>query len=602
MVEEIPAAQCAASVAMAVGAILFLFGAPSVLAILVFRARDARRSMAHLWSLAANSFALIVVCLILRQTVGLGRESFLLGWLSWSIGLATLACRAGQPWIELRDLWKRYQFSLCLGLVTVIFGTFLFRTEQFIQCFNGDGVESFELSRSLGAHVLPTWEIEPIDRFGAVIVNPALVNSYWTHGLQLLLGENELATRLSYWVYSLGILLVCLRLARRFGRLTWAAATVLALSVLLSTLWYTFYVGYYPYMTDLANPGVPDALFTLFLLLSFDALLQRDETAWIAATILGSLVLYAGPVMFVLTVAAALIWRPMERKNVVRGATIGTACLAGIAGLYLLWGWKEGLLAGWWAILHEEYVLDYIAPLPRIRGGFVFAGYLILGCGGLPAFALVGALMRSRWERTVATVVVAYLAIILGSAAKNLHYLGPLLPLVVLLWLISQARAGHQYRQYRTWLTVASIGICLVLCWPRSRPTFTLNRELGANTTYQTNSYEDACRWADVVLLYDLGVTSWPAGPHVWLAYSKLEAEPSERRPVLVTMAAGPPGYVLRAESELTGLKLYLDANRSDWLRWAATRRPESGPDRFPWVFQPIAIRTRPKFFQKPAR
>ncbi len=38
------------------------------------------------------------------------------------------------------------------------------------------------------------------------------------------------------------------------------------MALLLTSQWYTFYVGYYPYMADPANPGVPDALFTLLLL------------------------------------------------------------------------------------------------------------------------------------------------------------------------------------------------------------------------------------------------------------------------------------------------------------------------------------------------
>ena len=44
----------------------------------------------------------------------------------------------------------------------------------------------------------------------------------------------------------------------------------------LICLWYTFYTGYYPYMTDLASPGVPDAMLTLLVLLALDCFRLGD--------------------------------------------------------------------------------------------------------------------------------------------------------------------------------------------------------------------------------------------------------------------------------------------------------------------------------------
>lgn len=592
---EISITHLTALVLMAAGATLFLFGTPAVLGLLTFRSRTRFRSTAHVWSFALNSLALFLLCLVLRPTVGIDRLSFFVGWLVWSIGLAIVVCRSGESLPELASLWQRHRKAVGMSITTIIAGVLLFSSEQFLQCFNGDGVESFELARSLRQHVLPTWEIEPIDRFGAVIVNPALINSYWTVGLQVLLGDHELATRISYWVYWLGILLACFRLIKHFGNVTWGTATVMSLSVLLVTLWNTFYVGYNPYMADLANPGVPDALFTLCLLLSLDALLQKDCAAYIVATVLGSLVLYAGPVMFVLTGIAALFWRPMERTRLLKAGIMGATALAGIAGSYVLWGWSEGLLEGWRATLQGEYIVDFFAPYPRLYANGIYTGYFVLGCGGLPAVAVIRALFRSSWEQTVATVILCYLTIVLCSASKNLHYLVPLLPPTVMLWCIGQTRD----KMHRSWQTsvvaIISMAVCLALCWPRSRPVFTLNRDLGALTTFQTDNYQEACRWSDVVLLYDLNVASWPASNHVWVAYSKLEATPTERRPILLTTKAVPPGYHLRAGSETGGLKLCIDIVNTDWLRWTMSRQPETGLERFPWIFQPIAVRPRPK-------
>ena len=454
--------------------------------------------------------------------------------------------------------WNRSALRIA-AVLTVAVGIGLFWPDQFLQCFNGDGTESFELARSLRDHVLPTWEIEPIDRFGAVIVNPALINSYWTFALHLLLGEGEFATRLPYWVWWFGILLVSDRILRHFGRSGFFAMLVIGLGALLSTLWYTFYVGYDPYMADLANPGVPDALFALWLLMGFDSLLQRSISGWIGSAVLGSLVLYAGPVMFVLTAAAAFVWRPVERERVVRGAIAGGAVLALIAGLYILWGWADGLLQGWWITLQGEYVNDYFAPLPRWRSALLYLGYFVLGCGGIPAIGLMTAFRRSAGERTVATVLLAYLFIVLGSAAKNLHYLGPLLPPTLLLWTLRPGGRRRGEFAVTPLLAVASICVAIALCWPRSRPIFTPNREAGAHTTYQTSSYEEACRWADLAIIYDLGVTSWEIGPHTWVGYSHLEADSSERRPILVTTAEQiPEGYGIRGQAA-TGVKVCLN-------------------------------------------
>lgn len=582
-------------VLMALGAVLFLFAMPATLGVLAFRSRSRFRSTASVWSLAVNSLALFVLCLVLRPTAGIDRLSFFIGWLSWSLGLAVVACRTDDAFKELLRLWQQHRRGIVVSCLTVLAGLLMFHTEQFQQCFNGDGVESFELARSLRQNVLPTWEIESIDRFGAVIVNPSLINSYWTMGLQVLLGDHELATRLSYWVYWWGILLVCFGMIYRFGKVTWGTMATMSLSVLLVTLWNTFYVGYNPYMADLANPGVPDAMFTLCLLLSLDALLQKDCAAWIVATIMGSLVLYAGPVMFVLTVAAALVWGPIERRRLLKAAITGATALAAIAGLYFLWGWKHGLLEGWQATLQGEYIVDFFAPYPRLYANGIFTGYFLLGCGGLPAAAAARALFRSNWERTVATIVLCYLAIVLCSASKNLHYLVPLLPPTVMLWCVAQTSDQRRRSWQTSLIAISSMAVCLTLCWPRARPVFTLNRDLGALTTFDTDRYQEACRWSDVVLLYDLDVASWPASNHVWVAYSSLNSNPEERRPILLTTQSAPPGYRLRAGSETSGLKLYLDTTKTDWLRWTSSRRPETGLERFPYVFQPIAVRPRPK-------
>lgn len=584
---------------MAVGAILLLFATPWMLGTLATGRVLGRRATAAAWSLAANSAALILACLVLRNTpAGISRGSFLAVWLAWNGLLLLVAWRPASTPGEIRSLCRRWGPGLLIGLATVILGITLFRREQFVQCFNGDGTGEFELARSLRNHFLPYWEIETLGRFGTVIVNPSLISSYWTCALQLLLGEGELAARLPFWVWWMGIFAVALSMVRpRDAGAKWLPAIPLAMAGFLAAVWYTFYVGYYPYMADLGSPGVADALYTLLLLLALDCLRQKDLAGWVVLMALGSLVLYAGPVMFVLTAAATLLWQPVPRGPMLKATLAGALAAVGIASFYVVWSWLDGSLEGFLSTLQVEYFEEYFGPAVRWRGNLFFAGYFLLGCGAVPMIGLLLAFWRKNadrsgaWDRTVATVALAYWLIIMGSGYKNLHYLGPLLPIPLILWLRLPQRPARPVAQgWATALLAAGgLAVSLFVCWPASRPVFTLNRHLGALTTFQTDSYEEACYWARMDReLYDTGSFGWFIGRHTWVHYSQLDSDPAKPRPFLVTDGAPPRGeYQLVLESA-HGAKLY--CRDPEHARWAAEQRPPSGPDRCPRVFQPIAV------------
>ena len=594
-----------AAFGMGLGAVLFLFVSPTFLGMLLLRSFPARRATAHAWSIALNSCALVLACLLLRNTSGIGRVPFVVAWSAWTLCLAVAAGATGQARADAASLWKRYRVGLLFATFSVSLFAFVTAREVLLQSFNGDGAEIFAIARSLQDHFLPTWEIETTWTWGAVVVNPTLFNAYWTFALQRLLGENELATRLPYFIYLLGCLLVCFRLQQQSGQRSIAALVCVAISFWIVATWYTFLTGYYSYMADLAQPGVPDILFTLFLLLGFDCLYQKDGAGWFAATLLGSLILYAGPVLFVLTLLAAWIFQPIERSKLLRWGGTGIASLALIAGLYVAWGWQAGLLAGWWSTLTNEYVTEYFHQHYRVHSGLLYFGYFLIGVGGLSAVSLLRAFRRSAWEKTVAAVTLAYLAIILVSAGKSLHYFGPLLPLpALLLGMHSAGNAGRPSQRLLRY-SMISLGICLVLCWPRTRPVFTLNRELGSYTTFQTDSYETACRWArmfdrlDYAVLYEIGAVSWTVGPHNWVDYSELAIQPLEPRPLLVTNEDRPPGYApqpLIVSPE--GVKIFVRDPRV--LEWAQSRRPLTAPARFPHLFQKIAPLPRPGLLAVP--
>ncbi len=317
-------------------AVVLLFAVPGLLGTMAFCRFPATRASAPLWGMALNSVALVMVCLVLRETVGIGRTAFLAAWLIWTLVLLLLAWRPGESLARLGAWARGYGSAAAVGLAATLAGMLLMFPEQFQQCFNEDGTETFELAQNLRDHFLPfreleTWDPIPGGRMGTVVINPSLINSYWTLGLLTLLDHRETAARLPYWIWSLGGFLVALRLACPQGRRFWSAVPLAAL-MLLAAVNFTFYVGYDRYMSDIGNPGVTDALFTMFLLMSYDSLARGARWAWAVSMLMATLVLYAGPVMCVLSVVAMFLWKPIPVRQTVRwAATAGGMLLAAAA-------------------------------------------------------------------------------------------------------------------------------------------------------------------------------------------------------------------------------------------------------------------------------
>lgn len=602
--QQASALRLAASAAMAVGAVGFLFVVPGLLGTLALMRLHRTRSTAHAWSLAANSAALVLVFLLLRHTWGVGRVSLMIAWTAWTGLLLAVAWRPGESRAVVARLAARYGGALLIGLAMVLAAMGVFFPEQFRQCFSEDGTETYELARSLRDHFLPYWELEtweslraepddplPEARLGTVVVNPSLVNSYWTCGLQCLLGDGEPSTRLSYWVWWMAIFAVCCRLVgppRAAGASL--AAVPLGLTMLLVCLLFTFYVGYNPYMADLANPGVPDALFTLLVLLSLDCLRRKDRAGWVISVTLASLVLYAGAVLLASTLAAAWLCRPMERKEIVRWGSWGAGALLAVVLFYVCYGWLDGSLPCWVDTIDIEYVNDYLSDVPLWQSGPLFLGYFLLGCGGAAAWGLVRAFRCGAWERTVAVVTLLYLLVALGSGFKNLHYFGPLLPIPIILLLRTPTdrQQGPVWR--RSLAAVCSVLVCLAVCWPKARSTFTLNRTLGHSTTIAADSYPAAVRLARV--RYELrrqGLMSWDCDQHTWVVYAELDAEPARPRPLLIS-SGRPPGPPYRAIARWPGGgRPVLYAAEAAWIRRLSAGEPLRPLHRYPAVFRPLA-------------
>jgi hypothetical protein len=389
--------------------------------------------------------------------------------------------------------------------------------------------------------------------------------------------------------------------------------------------------------------------------------------------VLAVLLFYAGAVMFVLMAAAALVWQPLPRRQMLRAAAAGGGLLLCLAAFYVIWGWLEGSLAAWPSCLAMEITDKYFAAEPRVWPGLLFLGYFVLGSGGAPVLGLVEVFWKSRpvardqgpemttgtgaarscaslrriqyylrclspfsspvpstqcpvlgeptatdhspsslspWRRTVATVTFAYLAIILGCGLKNLHYLGPLMPLGLILWL-----GGGRRPALRSVVACGSLAVCIVLCWPHERPIFTLNRQLGEKTLFRADSYEEACRWARMAdELYRAKVLSWQISPHTWVGYAERgrgagvgnrgegrgKADSRANRPLVVSDVEIPLAEYRLLFASPEGAKLYCcDPEVRAWL---AAQRPLTGPRRLPWVFQPIAIQPDPRFHFPPSQ
>ncbi len=639
----------------AAAAVALLLVVPTLLAVMTFYRRPATRAAAPVWGMALNSAALVIVCLLLRQTVGIGRTSLLAAWLTWTLALLVAAWRPGESLARLAEWARGYGSAAAIGLAASLVGVLLMFPEQFQQCFNEDGTETYELAQSLHDHFLPyreleTWDPIPGGRMGTVVVNPSLINSYWTLGLLMLIDQRETATRLSFWIWSLGGFLVAVRLARPQGRRFWAALPLAAL-MLLAAVHFTFYVGYDRYMSDIGNPGVTDALCTMFLLMSYDSLARGTRWAWAASILMAALVLYAGPVMFVLNVGAMVLWQPIPRRQTLRWATTAGGLLLTTAVLYTAWGWHDDSLRYWIDTLDQEYVNHYLAQqfangqlvhVSRWISAPLFLGYFVLGAGGITAVGIVAALRRDAWQRTVATVTLLYLAIVLGSGFKNLHWLAPLWPVPLILFLrarngnesmdlVGCAKHGHAagtvrcanqvntsgeypdgsapcethhgaadslralYVSHirRSLVATASILICIGVSWPRQRACFTLNRELGRQTTILTDRYLSAATWARLRrVLRDGRQMGWNCDAWTWVIYSEVTSRPLELRPLVLTDDTVPSsGYSLLASRPVEGTaivaRLFCRSKQVEqWLKTASSSEPV---DRYPWVYQPLA-------------
>jgi hypothetical protein len=376
---------------------------------------------------------------------------------------------------------------------------------------NGDGTEAYELARSLDAHAVPHWDLERSEgggQFGTPAVNPFLTNSYLAHATMVLLGRGELAVRLFFVpAFVLAAIVSVGRLAPATPS-AWLYAAGLGA---VSALWSAYYVGYEPAFTDLAEPGATDFLTTALWLAGIGEVLAGSSGWGVAFLLLASGVLYSGPVLAT-TALVALALVPGGRR---RPLGLWLAAASAAVAAVVAWGWTQGLLPDWYRQLRSEYWHDLVSDERRTPSAPLL-GLFLLMTGGLPLVAAVRWRRLSPPSRVLLVTGGVYLAIVLGSSYKNLHYLAPL-PFIFAAPALEASGA-----RART-LATAALLATLVLSWPDSTRPHRENVRLGEESCLDGIAYEQAALAGDVVYQ----AFSWPGhggrfavGKHTFVRYA----------------------------------------------------------------------------------
>jgi hypothetical protein len=380
------------------------------------------------------------------------------------------------------------------------------------EALNGDGTEAYELARSLEDHALPRWDLERgggEGRFGTPAVNPFLTNSYHVAAAMQVAGRGELAARLGFAPALALAALLAFGIARRRG-LSGAAYVVSVAAV--SALWNAYAVGYEPPFTDLAEPAATDTLMTALWLAGFLELTGGSARLGVGFLVLASGVLYSAPVLASVALAA-LAWQGApgaRRATLVWALAFGACCAAALLGAA-----AAGVLPDWIRQWRGEYWHDFVDQ-GRRTPALPLLAQLALATGALPLAAL------ARWRtlpdpaRALVATSAVYLALVVASSHKNLHYLAPL-P-----FLLAPAALDASGPRLRA-AAVAVVAAAFALSLPSPRGVRRENVELARASCVDGLGYEDAALAGDVVYTAferPGGAGRFAVGKHTFVRYA----------------------------------------------------------------------------------
>jgi hypothetical protein len=465
----------ARTVALALGLSLG-WAIPGVsLALLLDSRSSGTRLLARSWILGVGYLLVTGLAHAIATSHAPGRGA-LLAWLALPALAAVLhpgeAQRERIPW-------------LAFGLMAAL--TLLLWPKLAHEAMNGDGTEAYELARSLDAHPAPYWDLErwePPGRFGTPAVNPFLANSYLVHAEMAVLGHGELAPRVPLVIALVVVALVAGGLAtgaRPSGWIYMGVVTALYL------LWNAYYVGYEPPFTDLAEPAATDTFMTALFLAGFGEIAAGAVALGVFGLVLSAFVLYSAPVLSALALGTLAGRCASSRRALWLWTLAGLVAL----GAALSFGWATGDAADWFRQVKSEYWYDFVDQSRR-NGTLRVFGQALLMTGGLPIVAVLAWRRLDEVSRALLVCGCGYLAIVLISSYKNLHYLAPL-PFVLA---APSLTAASEYKRFLA-SAVAVAGV--VVSWPSSLAIHRENYELGALACLDGLGYEEAALAGDIV-------------------------------------------------------------------------------------------------------
>lgn len=387
--------------------------------------------------------------------------------------------------------------------------------------FNGDGIEAFELARSLVQYPLPWWDIETTagGHFSYHLTHPPLLAFLHLPAL-LLFGFTEASVRGLFvfaWLLTIPLAWVVIETGSTYPRasIRWLAALGL-LPLVLNAL---FYSGTDDF-SELAKCG---EIVLLALAVAAVALLQRRHlTLGVIFAVMASGIRWYGPVVMVTGVG---LFAMSDRRY--RRPLVGLLIALGVTGACALTlSAAAGHLPTWLAQFRYEFrgiiggVAAYrAAPLSFAFHFLLFSGFLA------PVVVLV------RWQdpttRVLSWLCILVLMFVSRSSLMANHYLAvaAYLPALVLCRMLAQRPVGRGVRI--AWaLGVGAVLAAGVGLLPTRIPVHNATSLIGRQTCLDASSYERAVALSSVAgsIAADAGFL---IGPHALAHYGRWVSSPA---------------------------------------------------------------------------
>lgn len=373
------------------------------------------------------------------------------------------------------------QLLALLGIAPLV--ALLFFPEMLWQDLSADGMEAFEIGRSLEWTVLPRF---PTGN-GFLGLGIGMVTFSWSnHWWMSFVGPIEAAARLPLGLHTtvMAAALVALIQAGHDRQLRWPEWAALLLAVMSYVATMGFTASYDPYFADLSSPAAYESL-TVALLGALLLLGWQRSWGWFALIALLGVLARPTTLLVVLAFAAAVaLLDPARRRDAAIMAALGVAVFA-LAFL----AYEQAAAR----LLTGEGVGGYGSP--SIAGRFRYLvvpdltrlAWLVLPAGIVPWLALGRWRSNDPFAKAVSVVVLLYAALFLPLAFTNLHQFAPamVLPLAVI-W---RADLSPRFAHARVVLASAGALLAIAVAWPEQRTVNRDLRERAVSIAYRVGDY-----------------------------------------------------------------------------------------------------------------